>query len=402
MLLLILALIGADDTQSRISDGVMPSRAVATEQTQMFEGVVEPVDREDYVLGPGDVLTVSFQGGCNSYMLASGVSPLSVVTVSGDGMVAISGVGQVELAGQTIAEAERKASGLARSHYPGADLMLSLARPRQLRVTARGMVDTPGNYLMSSVLRVSDLLERAGGLSIYGSRIGVMRTAEGDTLDFNLMFDPATMERVSDPYLTNNAVVVFPLLEDPVYVMRSGRYLDARLNQVSPVETWDLPDSTGVEEFLDYTGGLFGDVDLSRSVLIRGDSIMRVWKRGRGLSHRMLRVGDTLSLVMISDSVVVSGAVAVPGPVPYVPGWNVREYVALTGGMAPEANEGDTRIIREGQVTVDGSDALEYLPLPGDVIEVPYSWTARHSETIGILSTTVGIISIVYNLLDND
>jgi protein involved in polysaccharide export with SLBB domain len=402
MLLLMLALLGATDGQAPAADDMRSQRA-ATEQTQVIEGIIEPVDRGLYVLGAGDVLTISFQGGCNSYMLASGVVPMSVVTVSSDGMVPISGVGQVELGGQTIADAEETASRMAREHFPDAVLSLSLVQPRSLRVTARGMVNTPGTYVMSSVLRVSDLVERAGGLSIYGSRIGVMRTAEGDSLDVNLMFDPGTMERISDPYLTNNAVVIFPLLEDPVYLVRRGRYLDIRLNRVSPVETWDLPDSTtGLAEFLDYTGGLFGDVDLSRSALIRGDSVMSVWSPGEGIRDRLLRPGDTLSLVMISDSVVVSGAVAAPGPVPYVPGWNVREYVALTGGFEAEANEGEVKVVREGGVTAEGSDALEYLPLPGDVIEVPFSWTAKHAQTIGILSTTVGIISIVYNLLDRD
>lgn len=402
MLFLILLLAQAQLAQpSLVSDDQTGGTATGTTQL-VIEGITEQVDRESYRLGPGDVLTLTFQGGCTSYMLASGATPVSMITVTSDGMVTSPGVGQLEVGGLTIAAAAEALAGMAARQYPGADLRVALAQPRSLRVTVRGMVDTPGTYVMSSVYRVSDLVETAGGLSVYGSRMGTMRTDDDDTLEVNLMFDPATSRRISDPYLTNNAVVSFPLAEDPVYVVRRGRTSDARGMPVPPVETWELPDSTGLSGFLDYTGGLSGNVDLSRSVLVRGDSLLAIWSPRTGIHDRRLFPGDTLDLVMISDSVVVSGAVRSTGELPYVPGWTVREYVARKGGFNANAKESDLEVVREGRVVASGPRAHEYVPLPGDVIEVPYNWIARNGSTVAVLSTTVGIISIVYNLLDDN
>lgn len=401
MLFLTLLLAGIAVTTSDLSDVDTQSAGLTSSQL-VIEDIVEAVDRDAFLLGPGDKITLTFQGGCTTFMLASGASPVSLVTITSDGMVTVPGVGQAELIGLTVNQAQELLAQMARDQYPRADLRIALAQPRSLRVTVRGMVNTPGRYVMSAVYRVSDLVEKAGGLSLYGSRQGVLRTQHGDTLQVNLMFDPQTMERISDPYLTNNAVVIFPICSDPVYVVRRGRVRDAQQQRVPAVETWDLPDSTGMRRFLDYTGGLTGDVDLSRSVLLRGDSAISIWERRTGLADHILLPGDTLSLVMTSDSVVVAGAVDRAGELPYVPGWNVREYVARTGGFNANAKEGEVEVIREGQVVSRGSQALDFVPLPGDVIEVPYSWVARHGSSVAILSTTVGIISIVYNLLDRD
>ncbi len=402
MLFLMLILLQAQLTQTGLVREEDAEDETSSTTQLLIEGITEQVDRDRYRLGPGDILTLTFQGGCTRYMVASGASPVSMITVTSDGMVTAPGVGQLEVGGLTISAAQDTLAEMALHQYPGSDLRLALAQPRSLRVMVRGMVDTPGTYVMSSVHRVSDLVEQAGGLSMYGSRLGTMYTDEGDTLEVDLMFDPDTMRRIEDPYLTNNAVVSFPLMENPVYVVRRGRASDARGMSVPPVETWDLQDSTDISLFLDYTGGLSGDVDLSRSMLVRGDSAWSVWSPRSGVRGIAMQPGDTLDLVLISDSVVVSGAVKSTGDLAYVPGWSVREYVARSGGFSYDAKESGVEVIREGRVVASGPGAHDYVPLPGDLIEVPYSWITRNRDAIAVLSTTVGIVSIVYNLLDRN
>jgi protein involved in polysaccharide export with SLBB domain len=394
MLILILLLSQAQVYQSGPEDAGRELRPSPEGSQLVFEGIMAKVDRDSYRLGPGDVLTITYQGGCTSYMMASGATPVSSITVTSDQMVAVPGVGQLEVGGMTVGEAEDSLALMAEDVFPEAVLRLALAEPRSLRVAARGMISRPGTYVLTAVNRVSDLVEMAGGLSVYGSRRGVMRTSEGDSVSFNLVFDPQTMERASDPYLVDEAVVVFPLIEDPVYLVRQGLAPIER----SSVETWGLPDSTDLSEFLGYTGGLSGDVDLAHSVLLRGDSSYSVWGPQSGVSDRLLQPGDTLRLVMMSDSLVIGGAVSTPGPVQYVPGWTVREYISLAGGFKPDASESSVRVLREGRVVRDGDGALEYPPRPGDVIEVPYTWISKNASILSVVSASLGVVSILFNI----
>lgn len=105
-----------------------------------------------------------------------------------------------------------------------------------------------------------------------------------------------------------------------------------------------------------------------------------------------------MRLVMMSDSLVIGGAVSTPGPVQYVPGWTVREYISLAGGFKPDASESSVRVLREGRVVRDGDGALEYPPRPGDVIEVPYTWISKNASILSVVSASLGVVSILFNI----
>jgi protein involved in polysaccharide export with SLBB domain len=369
---------------------------------QTDQVLLQRVYRDSYMLGPGDVVEVVVEGGCTEAMLASGVSPLSVCTVSCDGMISVPGIGRVEADGRTIEQVEAALRSLALEYYPRMGLGLSLARPRSVRATARGLVESPGSYELTAVNKVSELLEVAGGLCVYASRRGTMILESGDSLGVDLTIDPGTMDYVSDPYLRNNSIVVFGICPSPVFVVRSSRVVLADERVVPTVETWDVDAPEDLARFLDRTGGLGGNVDLSRSMLVREGSGRPVWSRDDGLSGKDIFPGDTLLLVLLSDSVSVSGAVSDPGRQPYSPRTTVREYVSLAGGSDEMADLNDTRLVREGRVLVEGEEALSFVPAPGDVVEVPYTWIAKHGDYITAMSMTVGIISILYNILGQD
>ncbi|MBD3368768.1 hypothetical protein GF402_00205 [Candidatus Fermentibacteria bacterium] len=356
------------------------------------------VDRASYLLGPGDVLQVVVEGGCTEAMRASGVSPLSVCTVSCDGMISVPGIGRVEADDRTIDQVETALRSLALEYYPRIGLGLSLTRPRAVRATVRGLVDSPGSYQLTAVNTVSELLKAAGGPSVYASRRGTMLLESGDTLSVDLTVDPSTMEYVSDPFLRNNSVVVFDICPSPVFVVRSSRLVLPDRRVVPAVETWDIDPPEDLGRFLERTGGLAGNVDLSRSVLLRESTGRALWNPSAGLLREELLPGDTLMLVLLSDSVAVSGAVRNPGKQPYTPGFTVREYVSLSGGSDEMADLDDTRLLHEGRVLMEGEEALSFVPSPGDVVEVPYTWIAKHGDYITAMSMTVGIISILYNI----
>lgn len=366
-------------------------------QVQGFS-LFESVDRNEYILGAGDVLQVVIEGGMSEAMIISGLSSISPCQVSGDGIIQISGIGQLNVKGMTIVQAEDALQRLTHFYYNRVIVGLSLLQPRTVKVWVTGMVAHPGQYTLYAINRVSDLVSAAGGMSSYSSRIGCMVTASGDSIPIDLHFDPNTGRPVSDPFVDGGAGVIFELVRSPVYVVRPGirNYNDAYV--VPEVETWESYPGETVEDLLYRIGGITGDVDLARSMLLTPRGSSPVWIRNQGFSQTSVQAGDTLRLVVHGNDVYVAGAVHQRGIIPYTPGATVRVYVERAGGKVYNGRLGGTTITRDGVLMASGEEALETQALPGDVIEVPYSWVARHAQEIGIIATVVGITSVIINL----
>ena len=360
--------------------------------------IFEPVDRDLYVIGAGDVLQMVVEGGTSQAMAISGLSSMLPCRVSGDGMIQLAGIGQFQAAGLTIAQAEEELQRLVSMYYPSTGIGLGLLEPRTVKVWINGMVERPGQYTLYAINRVSDLVSSAGGLSSYSSRFGWMLTSDGDSIQVDLHFSRSTGQPVADPFVAGGAVVSFSLVKDPVYVTRPGirNYTDQYT--VPEVETWDCLAGETVEDLMYRIGGVSGDVDLSRSYLISSGENLPIWSRGDGFSDHQVNPGDTLRLVVQGNDIYVAGAVLQRGIVSYTPGDPVRSYVERAGGVVYNGHLGGTSLTRDGRRVATGDEALDMEVLPGDVIEVPYGWVARHSQEIGILATVVGITSTIIYL----
>lgn len=360
--------------------------------------IFEPVDRNEYILGAGDVLQFVVEGGINEAMLFSGLSSISPCQISGDGIIQISGVGQLDVMGMTITQAEDALQQLTRLYYRRINIGLSLLQPRTIKVWITGMVARPGQYTLYAINRVSDLVSAAGGMSSYSSRTGWMVTASGDSVFVDLHFDPNTGRPLADPFVDGGAGVIFELVRSPVYVVRPGirNYNDSYT--IPEVETWEASAGETVADLMYRIGGITGDVDLARSTLITSQGSSPIWIQDRGLSDAEVQAGDTLRLVVQGYDIYVAGAVHQRGIISYSPGATVRVYVERAGGKVYNGRLGGTTITRDGVLIASGEDALETPALPGDVIEVPYSWVAQHAQEIGILATVVGITSVIINL----
>lgn len=358
----------------------------------------EPVNRNEYILGAGDVLQMVVEGGTSEVMLISGLPALSACQVSGDCVIQLPGIGQLNVENLTIAEAERELQRLVALYYPGTSVGLGLLQPRTLKVWINGMVERPGQYTLFSINRVSDLVSEAGGFSSYSSRSGWMVDSQGDSTLVNLQFDRTTGGPFADPFVEGGSVVNFSLVTDPVYVIRPGirNYTDSY--SVPEMETWDYIPGESVEDLIYRIGGITGNVDLARSTL-RSDSISSpIWNRGTGFSNSPVAAGDTLRLVVQGNDVYVAGAVHQRGIIAYIPGAPASTYIDRAGGLLYNSSVKGTTITRDGSLIASGDQALETEVLPGDVIEVPYGWIAKNAQTIGILATLVGVTSTIIYL----
>lgn len=114
----------------------------------------------DYVLGPGDGLSIDMWGG---------VSQRLFQTVDREGKVLLPEAGPLLVSGKSLGEAQEAVQRALRTQFRGVSADVSLLRLRTVRVYVVGEVATPGAYDVSSLSTSLNALFAAGGVTSAGS-----------------------------------------------------------------------------------------------------------------------------------------------------------------------------------------------------------------------------------------
>jgi protein involved in polysaccharide export with SLBB domain len=344
-------------------------------------------DRDLYLLGPGDVLSLVVEGGSTEALFAAGVSPWASYPVSGDGYVSISGVGAICVDGMTINEAQDILQQKVSRYYPALHITLSLAQPRVVRVAIMGRVTMSGSYDISALNRVSDLVTLAEGISSFGSRFGTMMTTGGDSVPVDLHINPLTGTYVQDPYLYNAEAVIFRECSSPVYVIGPGY-----------AQTWDCRPGETVRSLMDGMGSVRGSTDPTLSRLVSEGEYLSIWDQENGFSEILLAPGDSLILVSADRLVFVGGAVNAPISIEFRPEYSVLDYILLAGGATVDAKLSGTRLLRDGETIATGEEVLQARPQAGDAIDVPNTWLSKNSSLISLVFSLTSLSIAVYSM----
>ena len=126
----------------------------------------------DYVIGPGDTLTIDMWGG-----VTVGIIRL----VGRDGRILLPEAGSVQLAGLTLDGAQKVIATALKAQYRGAQVMVTVSRLRSVRVYVTGDVQRPGGYDISSLATPLSGLYAAGGPTASGS-LRIVRHLRGQKL----------------------------------------------------------------------------------------------------------------------------------------------------------------------------------------------------------------------------
>ena len=114
----------------------------------------------DYILGPGDTLTIELWGG----------TTLSLSRAIGrDGRILLPDAGSLQVAGLPLERAQTLIEGALKSQYRNAQVAVTVARLRSVRVYVVGDVQRPGGYDISSLATPLSALYAAGGPTSAGS-----------------------------------------------------------------------------------------------------------------------------------------------------------------------------------------------------------------------------------------
>jgi protein involved in polysaccharide export with SLBB domain len=303
----------------------------------LFEdGRIEVISAENsvtpppsYRIGTGDILSVSIYA--RSSQMDESFPVLS------DGSITIrEGLVKVFVRGLTLTEARTKLIQNFRRYYGFRDseFNLQVGTVRNISVQIFGEVQSPGNYTVSGLNSVLNIIAAAGGLLESGSVRNIQLVKAGGSAQnfdlYQLLTDPANQEN----FLVEDGDLIF--VPASIYVVS----IEGSVNR--PMQ-YELKENEGIFELIEYAGGLERNAYLP-SIGVRrytGDRrIMRSVPYAANLKTRTnfpLQDGDEVLVSSIREQVenlvTVTGEVRIPGNFELMDGMRLSQLIAQAGLM---------------------------------------------------------------------
>jgi protein involved in polysaccharide export with SLBB domain len=284
----------------------------------------------DYVLGPGDSLTIDLWGGV-SQTLSRVVGP--------DGHLTLPESGDVQVAGLTLETAQSLIQSVLKKQYRNLQVSLILSRLRMIRIYVVGDVQRAGAYEISSLASPLSALFAAGGPTAVGS-LRILKHYRGkrligtvDLYDFLLL----GMRENEDRLQSGDTLVVPPagpqvaiwgaVKRPAIYELKAETTLAALLEDAGGITVSASLEHISVERI---------DANLHRETI----SIGSVAQDHKALSAFEVRDGDRIHIAPIapySERVVyLEGHVVRPGRHPYHDGMRLNDLLQSYQDLLPE------------------------------------------------------------------
>jgi protein involved in polysaccharide export with SLBB domain len=302
----------------------------------------------DYVVGPGDGLTISLTGGISQRLQR---------VVDREGRVALPEVGAVDVTGRSLGDVQHLVQTVLRGQFRGVDADVSLSRIRTVRVYVTGDVERPGAYDVSSLSTPLNALYIAGGPTSQGSlRIlrhyrGKQLIQEVDIYDLLLHGVRGDVQR-----LQAGDTIQVPPLRDEVTIE----------GMVRRPAIYELNGEKGLAEVLELAGGVLPSgtlrhVDVERVESHEGRTMLRLdipetdndASVNKALEDFAVQDGDKIKITPIlpyaDKTVYLDGHVSRPGKFAYSDGMKVTDLIKSYKDLLPEPSTSHAEIIRLSQ-----------------------------------------------------
>src|SRR5580698_3857654 len=302
----------------------------------------------DYVVGPGDGLTISLTGG---------ISQRLERVVDREGRVALPEVGAVEVSGRSLGDVQHLVQTVLRGQFRGVDADVSLSRIRTVRVYVTGDVERPGPYDVSSLSTPLNALYVAGGPTSEGSlRIvlhyrGKQLVQEVDLYDLLLHGVRGDVQR-----LQAGDTIQVPPLKGQVTIE----------GMVRRPAVYELNGEKGLAEVLELAGGVLPSgtlrhVDVERVESHEDRTMLRLdipetdsdASVNKALEDFAVQDGDKIKITPIlpyaDKTVYLDGHVSRPGKFAYTDGMKVTDLIKSYKDLLPEPSITHAEIIRLSQ-----------------------------------------------------
>lgn len=402
------------DLQGTIRRGA-PAGKVGVKSAVPFEEKVpggqalsRAVVPDEYILGPGDGLTVTLWGEYDDTY---------VVAVTPDGKISLPTIGVLKVTGLSLVQAENLINTEVKRFYRNVNSGLSLTSLRVFQVLVLGEVLKPGTYLATPVKRVSEVIDQAGGVQPGGSQREIQLKRNGrvfSTVDLAGFF--RNVSEFANPFLRDGDVIYVPPMGDmrvwiylseansqsgggarglresliPYLVeIREGDRLSSVITAVGGVSPWWELESVFVEREMNFPKGTLTIPLNLRSYFLENDETQNV----------VLESGDHIYIPSSVRRVVVGGAVNAPGVFVYLPGKSAEDYLLEAGGPKVTAELSRSFIKRVdgsvepyiGTVELNNGDTIVILER---IFKTWTDYVALVGTITGFIFTGVGIVAI--------
>ncbi|MCA3254022.1 MAG: SLBB domain-containing protein, partial [Alphaproteobacteria bacterium] len=267
---------------------------------------------DNYVLGVGDELVVTFRGATNDSRIAR---------IDREGRLAVGVLPPIRAAGRSLGSVRAELGDTARRTLLGTDVFVSVGSVRSITVFVGGEVERPGQFQMTSLSDIGTALARAGGIRRTGSlrQVRVVRAGGGTAVVdlyglLGIGAPPAIRlqdgDRIVVPVVGQTAAISGAVVRPGIYELRGGASLRA---------------------LIDYAGGSLRARGYRISVSRISASGAETFVRVGGEGDRVV-AGDAVQIIGGSaggtvNRVTLRGYVQNPGPRPLGSAINVRDLV---------------------------------------------------------------------------
>jgi len=337
----------------------------------------------DYVVGPGDGLSVDMWGS---------VSQRLYRVVDHEGRVSLPEVGPIQVSGKSLAAVQQNLQQILRTQFRNVSADVSLARLRTIRIYDVGDVTNPGAYDISSLSTPLNALFSAGGPTERGSlRIlnhyrGTQLVETVDLYDLLLHGVKTDLQR-----LENGDTVQIPPIGPQVTVE----------GMVRRPAIYELRDEKTLASVLELAGGLLPaaalrHVEVQRLVahdkrtmlsvdIPENENIAEAIKK---LESFEIHDGDRIRIYPIApydqDTIFVEGHVARPGRYSFRAGMRVTDVLSSYKDLLPEPAAQYAEIIRLN--APDFRPSVESFDLAGALADPSQSPVLQAMDTVRIFS----------------
>jgi polysaccharide biosynthesis/export protein len=302
----------------------------------------------DYVVGPGDGLSIDLWGGVSQRLFRS---------VDREGRLQLPEAGPLLVSGKSLGEVQESVQRVLRTQFRDVSADVSLLRLRSVRVYVVGEVASPGAYDVSSLSTPLNALFAAGGVTPRGSLRGIehyrgkVLLEEVDAYDLLLHGVRGDLKR-----LENGDSLRVPPLGPSVTVE----------GMVRRPAVYELHGEKNLDEVLDLAGGILPAAALRhievRRMQAHEKRTMLSLDLGETSDKDALRAafekfhiqdGDEIHIFPMapynSESVYLEGHVLRPGQYSFHDGMKLTDLVSSYKELLPEPAERYAEIVRIAQ-----------------------------------------------------
>lgn len=365
--------------------------------------LMDEVDVNTYVIGPGDVLWFSFPGTMHGDT-TGGAGPM-LLEVTPDGYAVMPSVGAWKVSGLTLAEAASVIERGFSYRFPGLSGMAGLAGMRVFQVAVTGHVNAPGIVEVTGADGLTKVLEKAGGIASTGSMTRVMIIGGHDTSVVDLTRFLLRGEVSSNPALSLGQRVHVP--EAGEFVMMEGAIhftqpVSAGFGVAAEQMVWSSS-RRGMTEYVpgETASELVARMGGTQPWALRDSCyVLRGGGTGSGTvipaplddpeADPVLLPNDLVVCPGTPPVVTVSGEVTNPGIYPHTAGMGALFYVDQAGGFLRAARRSGTSVRLPGGREVDADD-LSSVPA-GSSVNVPRKILVGWEDPLLIITSVASVI----------